>query len=382
MKIAVVLYGMARAIGGGYTFEQEIVESLLHCAGDTPHDFLVFNAPLALRGDRGIRNIRFTPAPPAPLARIARVTEPIWLDAALRRAGIDLVWNVSPFHAVTDTPFITTLWDLQHRIQPFFPEVSAGRQWERREKHFSSSLGRAMAVVTGTEVGKEDVSSFYQVPASRIHVLPLPTPGFALKESAPGAVAETKRDYLLYPAQVWPHKNHAGLLHALAVLKREHGLTLPLVVVGTDKGNAGYLRKVASYLGVDDQVTYRGFVSQSELIDLYRNALAMTYVTLFGPDNLPPLEAFALGCPVIASNIPGAEEQLGDAALRVDCTDPQRLAEAIESLHRNPRLRQDLIERGLVRARSWTGDHYVHGIFKLIDGLVPLLRCWRSGAMR
>ena len=59
-------------------------------------------------------------------------------------------------------------------------------------------------------------------------------------------------------------------------------------------------------------------MKRPELIALYRHALALTFVSYFGPDNLPPLEAFALGCPVITSAIEGVDEQLGNAALYVN----------------------------------------------------------------
>src|SRR5262249_3767166 len=114
-----------------------------------------------------------------------------------------------------------------------------------------------------------------------------------------------------------------------------------------------------------------------DLVALYRNAFVMTYVSLFGPDNLPPLEAMALGCPVIASNVSGSEEQLGDVALRVDASRPEAIAAAIKSVHDDPSLRARLVAAGSVRARAFTGDHFIRGVFEILDELVPFIRCWR-----
>jgi glycosyltransferase involved in cell wall biosynthesis len=102
------------------------------------------------------------------------------------------------------------------------------------------------------------------------------------------------------------------------------------------------------------------------------------YVTFFGPDNLPPLEAFALGCPTIASNVAGASEQLGDAALLVEAQDPNQIAAAIARLRTSPELRQQLIDRGYQRARQWTSKDYVKSVLTVLAEFEPIRRCWPS----
>jgi glycosyltransferase involved in cell wall biosynthesis len=109
---------------------------------------------------------------------------------------------------------------------------------------------------------------------------------------------------------------------------------------------------------------------------LYRNALALTYVTFFGPENLPPLEAFALGCPVIASNVSGAQEQLGDAAMLVDPKDEEQIANAIKLVHDDLHVRRTLVERGIHRASKWTGEDFVRSVFSILDEFEPIRRCW------
>ena len=114
-----------------------------------------------------------------------------------------------------------------------------------------------------------------------------------------------------------------------------------------------------------------------DLIALYRGAFALAYVTFFGPENLPTLEAFALGCPVVASDVAGAREQLGDAALLVDPKDPSSIATAIKALYDDANLRQTLIEKGRVRAESRQQKHFVRGVFDALDEFEPVRRCWK-----
>ena len=144
------------------------------------------------------------------------------------------------------------------------------------------------------------------------------------------------------------------------------------------KENEQYVRQIAAELDLITQVHFLGFVPQQDLISIYRNAFALTFLSFFGPDNLPPLEAFALGCPVVASNVSGAQEQLGDAALLVNPRDPEHIAKAIKLLHDDPTLYQTLIQRGLERASRWTGEDYVKGVLSILDEFEPIRRCWSS----
>ncbi len=181
--------------------------------------------------------------------------------------------------------------------------------------------------------------------------------------------------FVLYPAQFWPHKNHANLVLAAAHLRRG-GLDVALALPGSDKGNRGFIESVASREGVGDLVKPLGFVSRAELVALYRKSLALAYVSWCGPENLPPLEAFALGCPVIATRIPGAEEQLADAAHFCEPGDPASIADAIALLHRDPARRTALIEAGRVRCRRFTPRDYVAGVMDYFDAFDAVRRCW------
>jgi glycosyltransferase involved in cell wall biosynthesis len=245
-------------------------------------------------------------------------------------------------------------------------------------------LRRAAAVITGTQAGKAEIERFYHLPAERIHILPHPTPQFAFQ--LPGrddgrllAKYGLKPGYVLYPAQFWPHKNHVGLLRALRVLRDERGVTLDLVLLGSDKGNRGFVQQVADDLGLADQLKLPGFVSQEELLALYRGALVLGYVSYFGPENLPPLEAFAAGCPVIAADVPGSEEQLGDAAVRVDPRDPRAVADAIYRVHSDAAQPAEKNARGRERAKSFRTTDFVSGVLAIIDRFEPIRACWSPG---
>ena len=109
--------------------------------------------------------------------------------------------------------------------------------------------------------------------------------------------------------------------------------------------------KVATDLGLANRVIFTGFVPNKEMPYLYRQALALTMPSYFGPTNLPPMEAFQLGVPVIYGDINGAKEQLGDAAILVDLNDEITFADALVSLQ-NELVRKDLIKKGYRQLES------------------------------
>lgn len=411
MKIGIFHQPWNAEIGGGATFQDELFNALQEQAGTSRHTFICFTRSkdvslqkmIESKGMLCVPIHRSVPEKPASkfrrrlqvhLKKMSRSfgkhgledTYHTSIEELLAYHGVDMVWHLHPEVVTFEVPFIITSWDLQHRVNPFFPEVSTRGQWETRENFYSIALRRAAVVIVGTNIGKAEVERFYQVPSERVKVLPFPTPGFALKPQGDNGHAVLakygleRRGYIFYPAQFWPHKNHVGLLNALRILHDKHKIFAKAVFVGSDKGNLKHVLKTVSDLRLAHAVSYLGFVEKEELIALYRNASAMTFVSYFGPDNLPPLEAFALGCPVIASRVPGAEEQLGDAAHMVDHGDPYDLAAAIKTLHENEGLREMLIQRGRSRALEFTCRDYVNKIFTIFDEFEPMRQCWTNSS--
>ena len=300
----------------------------------------------------------------------------------IRVQQIDIVWFLEPARARVSVPYITTVWDLAHRSQPYFPEVSiTGWDWEGREQAYRSVLPRASFILTGTCAGKSEIVHYYGVNPENVIVIPFPAPVFANEDHRDGILDIHKKygirgDFLIYPAQFWPHKNHVNVLIALALLKRNKGMTIEMVFTGSDKGNAEHVFGKINELGLHDQVHMLGFVPRSDLRALYSKAMALTFASFLGPDNIPPLEAFALGCPVIASRVSGAQEQFGHAAVLFDPADPEDLASAIVAISENQELRERIVQKGAEIAEMRTPQAYVENVCKILDKFELIRRCW------
>lgn len=397
MRVGVLTAHFSPEEGGGYTFENEIYQALVEAADSNEHKFTVFvgDAETQQSGNvklvrRSLKNRLFSRGylRTVGIAGYARLWNGgYWAknryDRVFQENEVDIMWCLNPRVSYTEIPFLATVWDLEHILQPHFPEVSAKGEWDRRERHYRNTLRKASFVITGTDKCKNDIERYYLVPPERVRVLRFPTPRFSLHDIGHNAADSIlakyglDKNYLFYPAQFWPHKNHVALLKAVRILREEHDLSFTVVLVGSDKGNKKYIQEQISAMGLDEQVRLLGFVTNEELVCLYKNAFALVFPTFFGPDNLPPLEAFALECPVIASEIPGAKEQLGDAVLWVDPRNAGQLALAIKWLSERPALRNELIERGKTRASDWTGRDYVNGVLKMLDEFEDVRQCWK-----
>lgn len=402
MRIGVFFGETNPEVGGGFTFQDDLLKALLRQVINAPqHDFfvigtssnldnylssqqlpsnlsfLLLNNPTILERVSGWLRRGFLI-----LTQILKVLGP--LEKLAKKNRLDLVWFISGgCFEVLDTPYIATVWDLQHRLQPWFPEMSVNGEWAARETQHRHFLSRASYVIVGTESGRDEVELFYQIPKFRICKLPHPTPNFALEgvfdiELDVNKKYSIPKNFILYPAQFWPHKNHVNLLYAIKIIQEKHGLELPLVLVGSDKGNAKYVAQVAKELGLLKQLHVLGFVPQADLYSLYKSASMLAYVSLCGPENLPPLEAFAVGCPVLASEVSGSREQLGSAVLSCNPKNSQDIADKIYQLYFDDDLRQKLINKGYIRAASWTSDDFIKSIFKIADEFSVIRRNWQS----
>jgi glycosyltransferase involved in cell wall biosynthesis len=408
MNIAIFINNTPEDVGGGYTFELELVREIERNGIGDKHKVIAFGWQAENASDsQQLKNIRYVSLVMPKKGgfrsayesirdrlfraifknkarRNARIRKQAHIRRTLEENKIDIVWALNPFFMpVSDYPYIYTVWDLQHRLQPYFPEVSIDDEWGRRENYYSEKVRKASIVVTGTEAGKEEIHSFYQIPRDRIRVIGFPAPQEVEVSDDAGNIKEKYNlpdEFLFYPAQYWPHKNHAGLLFAIKNLKDRWGLNVPVVFSGSDKGNEAYIDSLVRKLNLENLVYKIGFIPRQDVDQLYKNCLALTFVSYFGPDNLPPIEALAFGCPVVAAKVPGAEEQLGDAVILVDPGSENEIADAIKKLIDDQEFRDELVRRGYKNIEHKTAQTYIKAIGGIIDELEPIRRCWDNSS--
>ncbi len=245
---------------------------------------------------------------------------------------------------------IQPVHDLMHRYEPDFPEIQDS--YEIRETIFSSCARIADVVLVDSELGKQQFLECYYNKRKcnpRVAVLPFVSAVSGKKEE----YIETPSKYIFYPAQFWQHKNHANLLLAVSLLKNKMS-DIHLVLVGSERNYLQCINELIQENSLEKNVSILGFVSDEQIIYLYRHAVAMVMPSYFGPTNIPPLEAMSLGCPVVVSDKYAMREQVGDAGLLCNPDSPEDIAECILQVWEDDELRQKMIERGYVQAKKWT----------------------------
>jgi glycosyltransferase involved in cell wall biosynthesis len=381
MRVGLYSGSLQAEEGGGFTIEREMLEGIRRLAAEGEHQFVLYAHKHQLKIGESANFSTCNIDTPLLQRALFKAGLRKWhpLQEVVLASRPDVIFYLSPWENFqVDVPYINIVWDLQHRRQPFFPEVSANGEWEKREGYYRKYLPKAAFVITGNQAGADEISLFYGVHPERIFQIPHLTPQFALQHAEklqPPPHWLPDGEYLFYPAQFWPHKNHITLVQALAQVHAQ-GKKLHLILTGSDKGNKARVQQLAGSLGLTSFVHFPGFVAESELVALYQHAFALIYPTHFGPENLPPLEAFALGCPVLASAVAGAQEQMQDAALLFAPTLAEEMAAAVLQLHGNEPLRREMVAKGKKIAAARSQVNFINRFRELLRQFARLRQCW------
>lgn len=394
------------SVGGGFQYEILLLDALAELARRGRHDLVCLTNPdphlynLVATGAMSyaglpmaaLKEPRVEQRPPeAYLNDPAAIgPKPHWFTPHLDHSlvprldtlGVDWVFQLSqsPFAFSTHRPFVMPIHDLQHRLQPEFPEVGSAGEIAYREYLYRHACRFATLILVDSEQGKADVLRFYGglIDEDRIRVLPFHPP---LRSTSLPDDAELQRvaaayglppRFFFYPAQFWRHKNHHLIVQALRQIRDRSGEAIPVVLCGaySDAVRAATFIEVmalAEELGVRGQIHYLGWISDGDVPALYRLSAGLVMPTFFGPTNIPALEAWQYGRPVITSDIPGLREQTGDAGLLVDPRSPDQLADAMQHLWCDDALAATLAERGRARLAAYRWEDFVARVEAVVD---------------
>jgi len=158
-----------------------------------------------------------------------------------------------------------------------------------------------------------------------------------------------------------PRKNLARLVEAY----NQTGLSNEIKLVLAGRINPIFNMK----LPVEIIVRSAGYVPDEELASLYENATLFVYPSLYEGFGLAPLEAMSLGCPVILSDIPVFREIFGDAACYVDPCDTRSISDGILRVLTDETYRNELIRKGLEKARQYSWKRSAEKLAGLINSL-------------
>ena len=309
-------------MGGSETYARELTKALAR-VGEL--EYRVFVPPGAEDAGGGLptQPVAEYRAPRSAAGRAAAMARAVLAPGRLREAmRIDELDAIHyPFTVMLpapgDVPAATTILDLQHEEHP---EFFSRAQLLYRRRFYRRPLLESRMVITISEHARRTILDRYPLDPESVRAIHL-----AVDHGTFTPDGRPREAFLLYPANAWPHKNHARLFEAFALVRRERP-ELRLVLTGA----------AHEALAIPDGVESRGHVPLPELVELYRSAAAVVYPSLYEGFGIPCLEAMSCGAPVGASSVASLPEVCGDAAVYLDPTSVESIAEAIRRVLDDP----------------------------------------------
>jgi len=325
------------AVGGSETYARGLLDAFAE--GHGPERVTVLAGPaIAAGGAVEVREV----APLIASSGAARLAGLVRGMARRDASGADVLHH--PFTVPAPRPrgpSVVTLHDVLHSELP-----SAFSRAERafRRLAYDRAAHRATRVITVSEHARGQIVRHLGIDPERIVAI---HSGIDHSRFSPTGPAETptERPFVLYPANLWPHKNHQRLIAALAKVE---GVALALT--GAPSPRLAELEDRARREGVE--LRHLGYVD--DLAPLYRGARALVFPSLGEGWGAPVVEAMACGCPVAASDGGAVAEAAGGAALSFPPQDVVAMADAIRLITADDGVRQEIRGRGLERAAMLT----------------------------
>ena len=160
-----------------------------------------------------------------------------------------------------------------------------------------------------------------------------------------------------------PRKNVVKLIEAWSILNDELEKSPFLKIIG--KGNRGFRKE--EFQNIPSNVEFTGYLSDEKMIDILKNAQALIYPSLYEGFGLPPLESMSLGVPVLSSDIEPIREVCGQAPLYFDPYSSYDIAQKVKVLLKNKDLRDEMIAKGLERAKLFSWEKSALKLLRLIE---------------
>jgi len=256
----------------------------------------------------------------------------------------------------SNCPVVSTFHDLSFELHPEFLSLKK-RMWHRlvNPRQCAQQATRIIAVSNST---KNDLIWRYNIPAGKIKVVPsgieLPPKDLDDKLSEVKKKYQLPEKFILFFGTLEPRKNAVGALKAFENIKKNGKIKQKLVIAGSPGWlDESFWREVAKSPFRRDIIS-TGFVEQADKLAVFSLADIFLFPSFYEGFGFPPLEAMAVGTPVITSSVSSLPEVVGDAALLVNPYNVTEISVALKKVLSDSEIRQELIRRGWKRVHDFT----------------------------
>lgn len=249
-------------------------------------------------------------------------------------------------------PYVVTVHDAAARWAPRDHPL----EWRAYDRLLMPvRLREAAAVITGSEFARREVAESYGLKPERVVAIPYGLDRRYLKSESSRQPWDL-RGPLLFPGAPIGRKNIDAVLRVMAASRNSSLGRVTLEISGATEDKFPAVVAQIRALGLEARVRWRGQVAPEQMPELIAGASAIVYPSFYEGFGFPPLEAMAVGTPVVASNRGSLPEVLGSAALLVDPADDRALSEALEAVLTKPDLRGRLSKSGREQAAAFTWE--------------------------
>ena len=216
----------------------------------------------------------------------------------LEQKKINLIYFSSPSYLVLlfkNLRFIYTVFDLIDKKLEDLEEHNKSTVNIRDKSYKHASLYAKKISITNDQRKKLFIRR-YKCAKRKIFTIQFP-PSICINKIKPKKVKIKFSDnkinsYMFYPAQYWSHKNHSYIIKSLNQFKSSKLKNVGCIFTGHDKGHLDYLKKLAVEAGVEKKIIFFNYLSNSELVYLYKKCLCVVFPSLIGFDSIPMYESF------------------------------------------------------------------------------------------
>lgn len=262
----------------------------------------------------------------------------------LKKNNFDFVIFLGPSWLITQCDehnFISTIYDINFKLENYFPEYQSKLTFTIKNEIVNRSVNHGFKILVDTMKSKRELIQYYNCPEKKIIIQPF-IPLLPTLEKNIEIENESKiifnlglegKKFLFYPAQFWSHKNHKYIVDAIEILSKKDK-NIKIVFCGTNKNNLDYIKKSIKEKNLENYFFILDFISNQEMIALYKNCIALVMPTYVARSTLPLYEAFYFKKIVLYSK-DILDEELEKLVTTIDLNNPEDLSNKIVDLSKS-----------------------------------------------
>ena len=245
-----------------------------------------------------------------------------------------------------------------------YPEQVSRATYTYYKKYVPKFVRRADAIIAVSEFTKQDIVQQFHIPPDKIHVgyndcKPEFCPLTEVQKTDIKKEHTGGKEYFFYAGSIHPRKNVARLIRAFDLFKSTSGAPIQLLIAGRKWWQTDAVDNAYEEAQHKKDICFLGYVPNAEMARLMGASMALVYPSLFEGFGVPVLEAMHCEVPIITSDVSSLPEVAGDAALLVNPTSVDSIADAMQQLYRDSTLREKLVRNGQQQRQQFNWEKTV-----------------------